>query len=498
LGGTFSYNDPKQAAAAAVTTPRTPMTQQSSYFPPAQTAIDMYAQSAGQQPMAALLAASSASYGNINTPISPFNVSGAQPGHITTPNIPQQPQNQQTPTHHQHIPFDPSDPAIFNFNIDGLNFGNKYGALEFNMLQTMSNGMNDSHGDVLTPLNSHVPSAYSLNFSSPVAMFDQMSGMNYNVQGPGHRHPPSNPDLKTPNNTPLMKSADVPESSGNNIPYAYAIGAAQRPNSLASASPVSLSQENPASNEGNNSPALFAAGVGVDSIGFAVDGDHQLPGPLHPHRLHHQHHHQPVQHPHSAVTADTIPSIAGRTVHHHSHPFAPLHPRKRQHNADAVYGKVQKPYSYHAGWHRLFSYIKDHFSKENVQRIAQYVSVIRPPLTAFAQSLSVNDLIFMETTVQRQLFEYREFIKATGTPTIVTRRDGTILAVSEEFCKMTRWDEAVVLGKVKNWNVNRGQGSLQAIREREKAGLLEIEDEDTAWRGGDGQGVLISEIFDQQ
>jgi hypothetical protein len=36
--------------------------------------------------------------------------------------------------------FDPSNPALFNFDLDSLNFGNHYGALEFGMLSRMSSG----------------------------------------------------------------------------------------------------------------------------------------------------------------------------------------------------------------------------------------------------------------------------------------------------------------------------------------------------------------------
>ncbi|RAL62558.1 hypothetical protein DID88_004408 [Monilinia fructigena] len=36
--------------------------------------------------------------------------------------------------------FDPSNPALFNFDLEGLNFGNHYGALEFGMLGHMASG----------------------------------------------------------------------------------------------------------------------------------------------------------------------------------------------------------------------------------------------------------------------------------------------------------------------------------------------------------------------
>ncbi|EEY21975.1 transcription factor [Verticillium alfalfae VaMs.102] len=41
--------------------------------------------------------------------------------------------------------FDPSNPAIFNFDLEGLNFGSQYGAMEFGMLGHMSLGLGRHH-----------------------------------------------------------------------------------------------------------------------------------------------------------------------------------------------------------------------------------------------------------------------------------------------------------------------------------------------------------------
>lgn len=40
--------------------------------------------------------------------------------------------------------FDPSDPALFNFDLASMNFGNRYGALEFGMLGHMATGAGDT------------------------------------------------------------------------------------------------------------------------------------------------------------------------------------------------------------------------------------------------------------------------------------------------------------------------------------------------------------------
>jgi PAS domain-containing protein len=480
LGGTFGFGD-KNVARGQTTPNRTPIVQQG-YFANTQP-MEMYSPAAAQRPtFPGLLASSASSYGNVTTPISPFSISAPPPAQmITTPTMPQGSGSMHQPPHqpHHQLPFDPSDPALFNFNIEGLNFGNRYGALEFNMLQAMSNGVNDGPHDVVTPMSAHP--AYSLGgYAQNPALFEQNAMMNANnfhsapaATGLGHRRPPSISDLRTPHNTPIIKSADAADSS---VPYAYAIGVTNKSNSLASASPVSLSQDAPGSIENAaSSPRLFAAS-GENTFPLLHHHDHH-------HGQHpHHHHQQPVQHPHSSAAADSFLLTSAHTS------------RKRAHNADQVYNGVRKPYSYHAGWHRLFTHVKNHFSKDNVQRVAQYVSVIRPPLTAFAQYLTANDLILMETTIQRQLYEYRDFIKATGTPTIVTRRDGSILAVSDEFYKMTRWSDGVVLGKERNRNVNRGQGSLGAIL----SGIRDEDEEGGKGSTGDGQALHISEIFEQQ
>ncbi|KAA8565598.1 hypothetical protein EYC84_009450 [Monilinia fructicola] len=61
---------------------------------------------------------------NQPSPISPtFHTAGNRPGHFGGGAF-----------------FDPSNPALFNFDLEGLNFGNHYGALEFGMLGHMASG----------------------------------------------------------------------------------------------------------------------------------------------------------------------------------------------------------------------------------------------------------------------------------------------------------------------------------------------------------------------
>jgi len=192
---------------------------------------------------------------------------------------------------------------------------------------------------------------------------------------------------------------------------------------LASASPISISQDIPPHDL--NSPALFSG----QSTSAYTRGQTAT--------------HHPVQHPKSG------------DVLSHSHAQSST-ARKRAHDGDHIYDTVKQPYPYTIGFHRLLSYIKTHFSKDKIIRIAQALAAIRPALITFAQQLTEKDLIFMEVSVQRKLFAYDDFIKAYGTPTVIARRDGAIVAVSQEFVILTGWSKDVLLGKKPNLNSNHG------------------------------------------
>ncbi len=62
----------------------------------------------------------------------------------------------------------------------------------------------------------------------------------------------------------------------------------------------------------------------------------------------------------------------------------------------------------------------------------------------------------MEKCLQRTLWELENIISATGTPTIICRRTGEVVAVGKEFSYLTGWSKEVLLGKEPNLNVNKG------------------------------------------
>lgn len=326
--------------------------------------------------------------------------------------------------------FDPSDPAFF-FDISNLNFDNRYGALEFGMLGHMASGANETQNVDGLPSMNQIHQSFNNNpniahdqqqhnHQPQSLLFGQDAMMDVDWETQRHPAPTSNAALETPHNTPIIQSADRPEPPANG-PYAYAIGA--RPNSLSSASPISISQDIP--HHDLNSPALFS---GQTSGPYARSQTST---------------HHPVQH---LKPVDMLSQAHSQSTNS----------RKRAHDGDHIYDTVKQPYPYTVGFHRLLSYIKTHFSKDKIIRIAQALAAIRPALITFAQQLTEKDLIFMEVSVQRKLFAYDDFIKAYGTPTVIARRDGAIVAVSQEFVILTGWSKDVLLGKKPNLNTNHG------------------------------------------
>jgi PAS domain-containing protein len=427
----------------------------------------MYPQTPNQIQMPHGLPSAGSSFG-AQTPISPSFTTRAQQGNQLTVSQThvQQPQG-------QPYAFDPSDPALFNLDIGSFNFVNQYGALEFGMLNQMSSNINDGTGqDVMTPIN-QVQNPYNVaqfQAQDSSLLFPQDAMMSVDFS-PNRQAPGSVRSLRTPHNTPIITTADRNDIS--NGPYAYAIAA--RPNSLTSASPDPVDMTGVG--ESASSPALFATEPAYT-------------------RRHSQH--QPVQPPQKSLTMDSAGSSSSR---------------KRPQSADYIYDSVKKAYSYTEGFHRLLNYLKRHYRKDNMARVAQAIARVRPALITFAQRLSEQDLIFMEIGVQRTLFEYNDFISSTGTPTVVIRRDGTILAVSEEFCIITGWTKGVLLGKHPNRNVNSGPnaGSLGNI------GLSKVSETDltnsasnglpnhsqqsiggAASGGSPTTSVFVAEIMDQE
>ncbi|KAI3404835.2 hypothetical protein KGF56_002352 [Candida oxycetoniae] len=117
---------------------------------------------------------------------------------------------------------------------------------------------------------------------------------------------------------------------------------------------------------------------------------------------------------------------------------------------EEIYAKVQMPFSYTPGYHSLIAYLRKRFSKPMLVKMAQSMAVYRPSFIACTNSLKEHDLIFMEQCFQRTLLTYHNFIKISGTPTIVWRRTGEIAYVGDEFCILTGWTKEELLGSGNN------------------------------------------------
>lgn len=113
---------------------------------------------------------------------------------------------------------------------------------------------------------------------------------------------------------------------------------------------------------------------------------------------------------------------------------------------EGIYANVQKPFSYTPGFHRLIAYLRLRFPKDMLVKMAESMALYRPSFIACTNLLREADLIFMEQCFQRTLLTYDEFIKVSGTPTIVWRRTGEIVYVGEEFSVLTGWSKEQLLG----------------------------------------------------
>lgn len=129
---------------------------------------------------------------------------------------------------------------------------------------------------------------------------------------------------------------------------------------------------------------------------------------------------------------------------------------RRHWNPSTIYNAVTEPYSYTKAFHDLMALIRKRFSPSKTARIAKALASIRPSFISSLTKLDDDDRVFMEKCLQRTLLEYDDFLGATGTPTIICRRTGEVVAVGEGFSILTGWKKAVLLGREPNLNVNTG------------------------------------------
>ncbi|KAF2098190.1 hypothetical protein NA57DRAFT_40833 [Rhizodiscina lignyota] len=136
-GNTYNHN------AATVTVP-----QSTNYYPTAAqptSNFEMFGTS-NQTPMPPPPLSSNGSFTNQQSPTSPSFQSIASQQSPSAQGMAPIPTSSQPGMSQlaQQFAFDPADPALFNFDISGFNFGNQFGAMEFGMLGHIAGGAADS------------------------------------------------------------------------------------------------------------------------------------------------------------------------------------------------------------------------------------------------------------------------------------------------------------------------------------------------------------------
>ncbi|KAK0709729.1 transcription activator of gluconeogenesis [Lasiosphaeria miniovina] len=352
--------------------------------------------------------------------------------------------------------FDPSNPALFNFNLEGLNFGSQYGAMEFGMLGHMSSGAAETPPrDPLAQQGGDVNFGSAGVFGNGMNQFDKVyeGGIIGDFLG-------------------LDTSANGLYSQGNlqhGLPHAYAIAAG--PTSLQSPSTE------------NNSP---------QPTNFGFESSPTMPN------------YSPA--PGTAAQTVTQQRPRPKTSASLAKLGAQSHLGRRQRDPSYIYEMVKEPFPYVGSFHKLITLLQNRFSAGSTLRIAKALSSVRLAFMSCTRTLNRQDLVFMEKTFQRALFEYDEFMHQTPGPTIACRRSGEVVGVNKEFTALSGWTKDVLLGKEPNLNVNLGtiNSSSSSSTARGKAGLttplLKSMNEQTAAKTAEGQlqPVFIAEIMDEE
>jgi hypothetical protein len=365
----------------------------------------------------------------------------------------------------QNTFFDPSNPALFNFDLEGLNFGNHYGALEFGMLGHMSSGAAETPPK--DPNHSSISSMSDVNFNGSV--------FGNNMAQYGQIYPQQD---MLPDFVGLNRQDSGGQMFGNTahhgLPHAYAIatGPTSHHSPSTDASP-SASMEYHSSPTTNN--------------------------------------YTPNTTPHPPATAANRPPKRQdtKTSGVPTGKFGPTSVLgKRTRDPSSIYDTVHEPYSYTTGFHSLTAFLQRRFSANKTLRIAKSLASIRPSFISCTKTLNRQDLIFMEKCFQRTLFEYEEFMLNCCTPTLVCRRTGEVAAVNKEFTLLTGWKKDVLLGKEANLNINTGKGGSTenssgpaSLNNTGRAGLATprmrpLSIGDGASKEGRPQPVFLAELLD--
>lgn len=350
--------------------------------------------------------------------------------------------------------FDPSNPALYNFDLEGLNFGSQYAGWEFGILNKMG-------------LGAETPPREGSMSQTPTGEYNAVFG-----NGPGTVFDASG---NNSNNGLLagdysgVDQSQILYNQGNlqhGLPHAYAIAAG--PTSLASPSTDATASPQ-AHNLVDGSPTLgnFGPSLPISTAAARMKPNYNK----------------------------TRDSILG----------------KRQRDAASIYESVKEPYPYTTGFHNMVSVLRKRLPLSKLLRIARALGEIRPSFIACTKDLTREDLIFMEKCFQRTLVEFNDFLQHCCAPTIVCRRSGEVAAVNKEFTALTGWTKEVLLGKEPNKHMVGDVQSNGSAPDSESLGQYKSSDsqdpsgtagenKDNANSKGDNDGrlqpVFLAELLD--
>lgn len=343
--------------------------------------------------------------------------------------------------------FDPSNPALYNFNLEGLNFGSQYGAMEFSMLNHMASGAADT--PPREPSFSQA-GAGETNFSAG-AFGNGMQQFDGGMIG----------DILS-----IDQSGNPLYTQGNlqhGLPHAYAIAAG----------PTSL--QSPSTDHDSPQPSH---GLGYEGSPTATY--HNGPGP-------------------QVLGAQNRPKAKPGMPKVFPQPLL----GKRQRDPSTIYDTVKEPFQYVHNFHRLMGFLQRRFrtSNDKLVRIAVALSSFRPSFISVTRTLNRADMVFMEKCFQRTLFEYEDFMHHGSSPTIVCRRTGEIAAVNKEFTALTGWPKEVLLGNEVNMNINTGgsagaSGATTDTLTTPKLGSLNDQADKSKAPGSERHPLFIAELMD--
>ncbi|KAF1998483.1 hypothetical protein P154DRAFT_439054 [Amniculicola lignicola CBS 123094] len=392
-----------------------------------------YAQNAGPLPSPMQEAPPVGPYSHPQPPISPpYSQTNQVPIASVPSTVAQAPQPQMS--QFGGPMFDPSDPAFFNFDINGLNFNNQFAAIEMGMLTHMASGSAEtppSDNSLMNPLNQAagvynpqmMAGAYSEGANGQASLSFAPDGLPHSEWHPQHsRH--GSLQVQTPHNTPTTQTIDHIGHRQESLsgPYAYAIG--QGPGSHSSASPASIDMQTGYDNDNPLSAATF----------FANSAQQQAP--------------------------QRSPTVS-RLQQENRPPSGALQPmqynvvRKRRRDTSWIYNDITKPYNHNAAFHRLILLVQERFSKAGYQRVKTALAKFRPVLVSHNSHIDKNDLIHTEKNLQRSVMSLEDNFAEVGTPSLICRRTGEVVGMNKEFTILTGWKREILLGEEPNLNVNR-------------------------------------------